>query len=390
MRHAKFSVLRVDASLQNSGSLVVGPLLIVSMLVDKDHAKGGMVDKDHAEGGTSATSNHTSGSDRLHPATISEAQVHILAQVQQHHAPVDPAPLPAESLPFVRLTGRPLLLLDLDHTLISTALEKPKAGRSSVDWLKLTLPVCRDGRPTGEKHLPVFVTPRPRLAWFLQEAAKLSFDIGIFTASKRESASPKVEWLERHVAAESSAPVFSHRFYKDATTAICSPNESRHKILFVKDLRTLLPRDDTTDPLARIVLVEDLPAVCGWQPDNVIPIEPFWGDPEDRAFERLLPVLAHVAARGPDVRPVLRALLGFGKRASMHVGDGCPAADVPINRKSFDGGRGPLGCTCTSMYEHKLLVGNFRARQPSPTCPPAAQTESKKRSREGSPLAPIN
>ena len=323
----------------------------------------------------------------LRGAAISCAQVHILSQVQTH-APVNPAPLPAESLPFVRLDGRPLLLLDLDHTLISTSLERPKTGAPNVDWLKLTLPVCRDGKPTGEKHLPLFVSPRPRLAWFLQEVAA-RFDIGIFTASRRASAEPKIEWLESHVATDgSSAAVFSHRFFKDATTTIRSPKESHHSILFVKDLRTLLPRDDTTDHLARIVLVEDLPAVCGWQPDNVIPIEPFWGDPEDRAFERLLPVLAHVAAC-PDVRTAIRSLFGFAKRASMHVGEGCPAVDARVNRKAPDGGPGPLGCTCTSMYEHKLLVGNFRVQQSSPTCPPAAQTEGKKRSREGSPLAPV-
>lgn len=340
------------------------------------------------------TSNGASGSasDLPCPATITAAQVHILAQVQQHR-PVDPAPLPAESLPYVHLSGRPLLLLDLDHTLINTALEKPKAGAPDVDFLKLTRRVSA----TGQRYAPVFVTPRPRLAWFLQEAAKLDFKIGIFTASKRESAEPKIEWLERRLADDADGPgespsalVFSHRFYHDATTPIYSPHESRHKILHVKDLRTLLPRDDTADlHLARVVLVEDLPAVCGWQPDNVVPIEPWWGAPDDRAFERLLPVLAHVAASS-DVRPALRSLLGFAKRASMHVGEGCPAADSPLDRKAPDCGPGPLGCTCTSLYEHKLLVGNFRVRQPSPaSCPPGFWTEGKKRGREGSPLAPV-
>lgn len=237
---------------------------------------------------------------RLHLPCISPAQCHMLHFAQQER-PHSPAKLPAGCLPRLqqRSDDRHLLLLDLDHTLINTQPFKP-TGEAGIDWLKLELP----------RRAPAYVSLRPHLAEFVRELQRLPYDLSVFTASSEEVARPKLDWLEmrlRPVDHSGFAPpehhggLFSRRFFfQDACARLQPPGSQR--LLLIKDLRAVLqPGAD----LARVLLVEDLPVACAWQPSNVVPIEPWWGQstpaPHQLTLTAHCPTRAtlHVCCRRP-------------------------------------------------------------------------------------------
>ena len=204
---------------------------------------------------------------RLHLPSISPAQCHMLHFAHKER-PHSPAKLPAGCLPRLQQpSGRHTLLLDLDHTLINTHPSKPTTGVAGIDWLKLELP----------RHAPTYVSVRPHLAEFVRELQRLPYDLSVFTASSEAVAGPKLDWLETRLrpvdlggcaAPEHSehhgGGVFSRRFFQEACARL-QPSGCQ-RLLLVKDLRAVLqPCAD----LARVLLVEDLPVACAWQPSNV-------------------------------------------------------------------------------------------------------------------------
>ena len=226
---------------------------------------------------------------RLHLPSISPAQCHMLHFAQKER-PHSPAKLPAGSLPRLQLVSdRHLLLLDLDHTLINTHPFKPTTGEAGIDWLKLELP----------RYAPTYVSLRPHLAEFVRGLQRLPYDLSVFTASSEAVATPKLDWLEtrlRPVDPSGCAPpehhggLFSRRFFQEACTRLQPPGSQR--LLLIKDLRAVLqPGAD----LARVLLIEDLPVACAWQPSNVVPIEPWWGQSTPAPHE--LTLTAHCPTR---------------------------------------------------------------------------------------------
>lgn len=295
------------------------------------HATLGLLRETEASSSTETT--------RLHLPSISPAQCHML-HFAQNERPHSPAKLPASCLPRLQqLSDRHNLLIDLDHTLINTHASKPTTGEAGIDWLKLELP----------RHAPTYVSLRPHLADFVRELQRLPYDLSVFTASSEAVARPKLDWLETRLRPvelsgcalpEHHGGLFSRRFFQDACTRLQPPGSQR--LLLIKDLRAVLqPCAD----LARVLLVEDLPVACAWQPSNVVPIEPWWGDPCDEALPRLLPLLTHLAACA-DVRPELRRL--FVRRAPTCSDLGDPAA--PMVNTCNGGPRASLG-PCTRWRE---------------------------------------
>ena len=203
---------------------------------------------------------------RLHLPSISPAQCHMLHFAHKER-PHSPAKLPAGCLPRLQQpSGRHTLLLDLDHTLINTHPSKPTTGVAGIDWLKLELP----------RHAPTYVSVRPHLAEFVRELQRLPYDLSVFTASSEAVAGPKLDWLETRLRpvdlggcaapahSEHHGGVFSRRFFQEACARL-QPSGCQ-RLLLVKDLRAVLqPGAD----LARVLLVEDLPVACAWQPSNV-------------------------------------------------------------------------------------------------------------------------
>ncbi len=57
--------------------------------------------------------------------------------------------------------------------------------------------------------------------------------------------------------------------------------------------------------LARTVIVDNSPESYLLQPENAVPIKPFFGDQQDLALRELIPFLAQIASDNtPDVRKV--------------------------------------------------------------------------------------
>ena len=243
---------------------------------------------------------------------------------------------------------RTLLLLDLDNTLISSTAKRPPADVESLECAGVDLMGAL--RPT----LAHWCIKRPHLAHFLRTAV-LSFDLGVYTASPRVLAEQKVRWIDQ----DGLLPEV-RRFYRCACI-----RDDKHG-LNLKDLRVASADGDTS----RILLVEDLPFVAPFQPSNVIPIAPFWGDLADDGLMRLLKLLA-VLARSPTPVETLRDHLQLEERARQ-VAERLP--DAPKKGQLHDrhspcpfGFRAisylpdrPRECTCTSKHEHNLLCGFFQ------------------------------
>merc|ERR1712093_633554 len=68
-----------------------------------------------------------------------------------------------------------------------------------------------------------------------------------------------------------------HRLYRDACATVDG--------LYLKDL-DVLGRD-----LSKVAIVDNTPYVFGFQPDNAIPIESWYDDPQDRELDDLQPLL---------------------------------------------------------------------------------------------------
>lgn len=115
---------------------------------------------------------------------------------------------------------------------------------------------------------------------FLVEMAKL-FEIIIFTSGIETYASPIIDRLDPQ-------GVIAHRLYRPATSII--------KGLHVKNLARL------ARPLQRVVILDNSPESYILQPENAIPMKPYFGDESDAFLLNLIPVLESIHGLS-DVRP---------------------------------------------------------------------------------------
>jgi Dullard-like phosphatase family protein len=187
--------------------------------------------------------------------------------------------------------GRPAhrltVCLDLDECLIHAEL----AAASSAGCWSARRPPGQEKVNTqpdfqfgSEAFGEVRVWRRPRLAEFLQECRSLG-EVVLYTSSTEEYARAIVSHLDP------AGAVFS----RVLSRRLC------HQIapgLFAKDLGRL------GTPLGRTVLVDDLATCFSLQPDNGIPIAPFFGDAADTALDDVLACLRALAVE-EDVRPLL-------------------------------------------------------------------------------------
>lgn len=144
--------------------------------------------------------------------------------------------------------------------------------------------------PDHELELPyvdgaVRVHRRPLLHDFLAEASKLG-DLVLYSAAADSYAQAVAALLDE------SGELFGSRVL---TRSHCTPMDA----VFVKDLSRL------GRPLERVVLIDDNIGSCMLQPDNAIPIRPFFGDPSDGELGALVPLLRTLRDQS-DVRSRLR------------------------------------------------------------------------------------
>eukprot|EP00004_Rigifila_ramosa_P015057 TRINITY_DN3476_c0_g1_i1.p2 TRINITY_DN3476_c0_g1~~TRINITY_DN3476_c0_g1_i1.p2 ORF type:complete len:406 (-),score=83.09 TRINITY_DN3476_c0_g1_i1:201-1325(-) len=185
-------------------------------------------------------------------------------------------PLPAKTRKDRKIT----LVLDLDETLVH-------CSTTPLQPHDLRFPVMFHGN-----EYQVYVRKRPYCEEFLRQVAQW-FEVVVFTASQRVYADRLLDILDPE------GNCISHRAFRDSCVQLDGN--------FLKDL-TVLGRD-----LAHTVIIDNSPQAFGFQLDNGIPIESWYGNQEDRELLNLLPTLQRIAALS-DVRPFLRDTLSLHQR----------------------------------------------------------------------------
>jgi Dullard-like phosphatase family protein len=205
-------------------------------------------------------------------------------------------PLPQGGGALPRLT----LCLDLDECLVHCTsddkgapsfqeVQGPEAARTAAAQAERMQRRPPHREPDAIFELPYLEQPvrvhkRPLLDDFLSAACQLC-DVVLFTSAAPgyvEQLVPLIEPAGRPFAAV-------------LTRAHCTELDA----LYVKDLGQL------GRPLERAVLLDDNPASFLLQPDNGVPITPWFGAADDRDLGAILPLLRHLSS-DDDVRPRLR------------------------------------------------------------------------------------
>ena len=165
---------------------------------------------------------------------------------------------------YLPASKKPLLLLDLDETLVHSGDWDPKLFESKICF-----------RGSGGSMAEVGVNIRPHLSKFLEIASNM-FDLGIFTASSTDYAKKVVSFIDP------SNLYFETVFTRDHCLDLGN-NE------YVKDLLVVgnRPRDS-------VFLVDNSSVYFSLQPDNGIPILPYYSDPKDDQLMRLAVFLLYL------------------------------------------------------------------------------------------------
>lgn len=178
-------------------------------------------------------------------------------------------------------------MFDLDETLVHCATGK-MGNAQHVICVRL---------PTGEK-IKAGVYVRPRLAECLTRLAE-HFELIVFTASHKFYAEKVLELIDPHKT------LFSHRLFREN----CIRTEAG---FYIKDLR-VLNRD-----LKSTLIVDNSMLSFAFQPDNGIPILPFYDNEQD---EELVRVANHLMALKDleDVRTGNKAAFGIQQMYKLNV-----------------------------------------------------------------------
>jgi CTD small phosphatase-like protein 2 len=155
---------------------------------------------------------------------------------------------------------RPLIVLDLDETLVHASVERCTAHDVSfvVDM--------------GTQQITVYVKIRPFAKEFLQRVSQL-FEVCVFTASLAPYADQVVDYLDP------ARKLVHHRLFREH----CSNIEGS----YIKDLR-LLGR-----PMERVAIVDNSPVAYSFQPENAVPITSWFDDASDNELLAIMPLLEH-------------------------------------------------------------------------------------------------
>lgn len=165
---------------------------------------------------------------------------------------LDPEPAPK----------RPLLVLDLDETLISADLERRGL----------------DGEVAFDEY---FVTPRPGLEAFIARVREC-WRVGVWTASTGAYAAPILE----HFVGE---PL---EFLWDRKRCTLRSDLDLREWVYLKDIKKLIRAGYAKE---RILYVDDTPAKVARSYGNYVHIRPFKGDPNDVELDHLAPYLESLA-----------------------------------------------------------------------------------------------
>ncbi|CUE68303.1 NLI interacting factor-like phosphatase, putative [Bodo saltans] len=154
---------------------------------------------------------------------------------------------------------RPLLVLDLDETLVHASVEHSDGNHDVAFIVEM-----------NQQKINVFVKVRPMAREFLRRAATL-FEVCVFTASLSPYADRVVDYLDP------SGQLVHHRLYREHCTNVDGN--------YVKDM-SLMGRS-----MERVAIVDNSPIAYTFQPLNAIPILSWFDDKADRELMEMMPML---------------------------------------------------------------------------------------------------
>ena len=182
---------------------------------------------------------------------------------------------------------KPLLILDLDETLIHAAEEQLDCAHDFVAG-------------------PFFVYLRPHLTPFLQGAAKL-YRLAIWSSSS---------FLYFHTIVDRMLPEnIALEFKWSRSRCVRHFDHEQQQKIWLKDLRKV---KRAGYDLKRVLIVDDQPEKLSRSYGNAIYVTPFTGDPSDDELEVLLKYLTAIAA-DPDFRSNRETRLEIEGRAGRFI-----------------------------------------------------------------------
>lgn len=165
--------------------------------------------------------------------------------------------------PVCLTTNKPLLIIDLDETLLHTV----KGQNNYGNTISLT---------TQKIELVFTVILRPHVIEFLT-VIKEYFTLVLFTASEKAYADQCIKLIDP------KNDIFTMRLYKHSCLELGEVND-------IKDLRIF-----RNVPLTDIIIVDNNPLCYLLQPGNAIPIKSFFAEPGDNELLKLTNILKFVA-----------------------------------------------------------------------------------------------
>ena len=177
-----------------------------------------------------------------------------------------------------KITHKKTLILDLDETLVHSAL-KPFSIKSD---LVLSIPF-------EDKTQTVHVLKRPNVDKFLEKVSKL-YEVVIFTAGIQNYASPLLNKLDPN-------HYISYRLYREHCTQ-CNK-------LYIKDLN-LIGRE-----LKDTIIIDNNPISYAFNKDNGIPILTWMTNQNDDELMKMIPLL-EMLSTVEDVREIIKNVVSGG------------------------------------------------------------------------------
>mmetsp|Transcript_3045 Transcript_3045/g.4876 ORF Transcript_3045/g.4876 Transcript_3045/m.4876 type:complete len:239 (+) Transcript_3045:2136-2852(+) len=159
------------------------------------------------------------------------------------------------------MKGRKCLVLDLDETLVHSSF-KPVPNADFIIPVEIEDTVHQ-----------VYVLKRPGVDEFMKRMGPI-FEVVIFTASLAKYADPVLDLLDIH-------KVCHHRLFREA--CVC------HRGNYVKDLGKV------GRPLKDIIIIDNSPASYLFNPENAVPIDSWFDDPNDTELLDLIPFLEDIS-----------------------------------------------------------------------------------------------
>lgn len=195
-------------------------------------------------------------------------------------------------------TGRPLLLLDVDETLVysrttiareTSTLRRRNSTGNAGSGVCAFMPGrhCMEATfklVVGTKIITVHSQKRPFCDMFLRTMGR-KFDIGLFTSSYGPYAEAIANWLD------ADRNIIQYVFHRDH----CVWEKDRP----VKDLEFIGCDLKTT------IMIDNSPAGITKQPKNGLPCKSFYGDRHDTELRKLTNLLIGVSTTSGDVRQQL-------------------------------------------------------------------------------------